>query len=299
MYCEKMCDGNNTSAVHDNTYSLADMSYVPHFRRLQIPTKNQTNESIVQYDDNIVSSDDAHNSTDEESVFIKTLEISEDLPPLKFVLSEEDAAQFADLDATLEVIREFSKGIMYSEYLESITDGQHHEHGRNNDTDEEFVEACSNVELAWDEDCYFITNRPVTGHKASTICSKYFSDAELSEIESEEVNSLVSEYVKKLDKNSGKPLYQRMTYVYIKDTRHNAKFRNTKLNHQEELFKKSICDLVGCGCMALRSSTGSWHSRICDTRHHALCRRPLRRHGEREAEGGAPTAPTLADGHGV
>ncbi|KAF0307999.1 hypothetical protein FJT64_020726 [Amphibalanus amphitrite] len=89
---------------------------------------------------------------------------------------------------------------------------------------------------------------------------------------------------------------KKITYIYIKDDHQNPELRDTKINPEEELFKKSICDMVGCQCTALRSLTGTWHSRICDTRHYALCRRPHRHEHEGELEE-ASTEATFVDKH--
>ena len=148
-----------------------------------------------------------------------------------------------------------------------------HDTGHSHDHSVE-VAACNNVERSWEEYCYFLTKEPVPGYRSVTECSKAFPDAEFAEIPSDEANDMASEYVRQLDENSGKPLHLRILYVYIKDDEEKYKKNSKRFNPTEDWFKQGICDMVGCQCVALRSTTGSWHRRICDTRHYALCRRP-------------------------
>ena len=287
--CETLC-GESNSCAADNRHSLADLSYVPHHRRI---SRSLLNESVGYDEDVVDNDDDKHDSI----LFPRQTQYYEDKPELKLVTSDEDAKHVNDLSATLETIREFSRGILRSDHVDE-EEHHHHGHHSDNDTDDEEEDeegACSNVEFSWNEHCYFLTKEPVPGYRAATTCLKAYSSAQFSEIENEIINQLVSEHIQKLDENSGKPPHKRIIYVYIKDDHENADYRETKLNPQEELFKKSICDLVGCQCTALRSITGSWHTRICDTRHYALCKRPHRHEHEEAPEISTP-AP-VADSH--
>ena len=164
-------------------------------------------------------------------------------------------------------------------------DEEHHHHHHN----ESETVACNNVERLWEHHCYFLTKEPVPGYRAATECSKAFPDAEFAEIKSDEANEMISEYVRELDETSGKPLHLRILYVYIKDDEEKYKEHSKRFNPIENSFKKPVCDIIGCQCVALRSTTGSWHWRICDTRHYALCRRPQQRLNEHPS-----TEPTVS-----
>ena len=330
LVCEALCDDEAGHCFADTkSLSLADVSYVPDHRLLKHAISNDNGDKQVVRDDSLNNEEKKrvaenqylHSPTGSELVMengTKHENMEGRMSP-----SEESVRTQAPSghDAVLETIREFSRGTARmhddDDHDEENTEEDHHEEEEHGDPDHDGEsaeedhheeeehgeadhhehdgghgdEACSNVERSWDEYCYFLTKEPVPGYRSATECSKAFPDAEFAEIHNDEANTMVSEYVRQLDETSGKPLHLQILYVYIKDDEEASEYRATRLNPREEQFKQSICDVVGCPCMALRSTTGSWHRRICDTRHYALCRRPHHHPGEEVSTEAAVTGP--------
>ena len=287
---ETLCATTGCCRPQLSKYSLADMSYVPYFRRFETGSPEKREQEVIQHS----FQNKGH-----------SMQKIADLWSAKTIKSEAQT-QSHTVNETLAVSGNGSlKAIMIEERIESSShlNNSANTTASNNVTEELTDEyfghfgddqisstGCGHYEMSYGGLCYFVTKDLVSGYRANFVCGQSFVGGEMATIPNNDTHAETMKFLRWWNvRSKNKPPHQRVHYIYIHP---HPSMKNQNQNSAETSFKANLCGSDGCQCMAVNLVKGSWHERFCYTRHQVLC---SRRQHFKEEEKKIATESTVVD----
>ncbi|XP_043205521.1 uncharacterized protein LOC122372433 isoform X2 [Amphibalanus amphitrite] len=257
-------------------YSLADMSYVPAYRRFgfQASEKREPKEA----DPRFIRGENVRKVSRKLWPVRKNMSLQErlsklgpkkggEIPPnngsgAPLLLPRSGSANETQNTTDVPDVNSTT-----TEYVSSYKALGHYGPNQLPDT------GCGYYEMSYDGGCYYVSKEVAPGYRAGIVCAKEAPGGEWAKIDHFQLQRESFYFAHWLNINSGKTPDQYYYNVYID-------IDNRELNwyhpESEKAFwlKQFLCRDGSCRCTVLNWLYGHWHSRMCNTRHHIYCVRP-------------------------